>query len=118
MLTTISIPHSSTLIDLSSVAHATFYYRNAEDNIHLIRRPNKPTVRGVIIETNRTTYTLEHQCYPCESLLEKAKRLDILDHWTPVIKLQLRNGHLLTFEGSKAEKLNTLWKAKIYGKNG
>jgi hypothetical protein len=102
--------NSRTIVDLNKVAYCLFYYRAKEYERVLL--PNKPTVRGQEIDSNE--YALQHHDYPAETLLERARRLDILDKWIPVLSLMLSNGHKLEYTGDRAKSLYKTYKAKIY----
>jgi hypothetical protein len=116
-----------TLLDLSKVQHGTFYYVNQYGNIRSqIPLWSKRTIKGVTSGeaiTVRSEIMYEHELaayhpdYPGETLLERAKRLDITDKWTPVVTFQLTANHNIQFTGTKAFKMWELWQAKIYGKN-
>lgn len=98
-------------VDLNKVSYCVFYYRNNKSSTRLIK-PEIPTVEGSTVDNS---FALPHHDYPHETLIERARRLDILDTWTPVIRLQLSNSHKLEFTGIKALKLRELWLKKLYG---
>lgn len=56
------------------------------------------------------------QGFECETMLERAKRLGILDEWTAVLRLTMKNGHPLMFKGDRAIKLHEAWNAYVFSK--
>jgi hypothetical protein len=104
-----------TLLDLSKVAYANFYYRNQHSSIFTRTLPKRPTANGSPF--NPDDYAYYHSDYPQETLLERAKRLEILDRWTPVCKLQLSNGHTLEYTGDKAKAIWSEWRKRIFKQN-
>lgn len=111
-LSTISHPNQHTTFSLSSVAYASFYWRNREDNIHCRTEPKYYSANGVIFNAKEFAPLVDG--YEGETLLERARRLGILDSWTPVVKFTLKNGHRLIFEGERAKSLWKAWNAKVF----
>lgn len=100
--------------DLSKVVSIEFYWRNKEDTIKHSKQPKYFSCNGIIF--NAKEYAPHLKGYELETTLERARRLDILDSWTPVIKLKMFSNYPLIFEGLRALKIKAMWDAKIYGK--
>lgn len=103
----------NTTFDIGKVVHATFYWRNKEDNIHKEIKPPLYSTHGVSF--NPSEFASHIEGYELETLLERAIRLDILDSWTPTIILRTINGRL-TYEGERALSIRKQWNARVYGK--
>ena len=89
-----------TVVDLNKVQYADFYWTNGVARVPL--KPRKPTVNGVVVG-NELAGELEG--YHGETMLERAKRRDMLDNWVPVCKLQLTANHSLTYTLDKAKSI-------------
>jgi len=100
-----------TVLDLGKVQYASFFYRNQEGSV-FYTKPKAPTVRGQVVGDEIAHF---HPLYPGETMLERAKRMDILDRWTPVCVLQLTANHYITYTGKKAVSIWKAWREKIYG---
>lgn len=74
--------------------------------------PTKPTVRGQDIDEKELAAT--HKLYPKETLLDRAKRLDIIDKWIAVCVVVMTNGHKLEFTGDKAKSIWNAWKERQF----
>lgn len=105
--------NNNIVVNLSKVSYACLIWTNQHNNLFRNSKPKSPTVNGSTVNNDYASY---HHSYPNETLIERARRLDILDRWEPVLKLQLSNSHRLTYRGKKALSLWNAWKAKIYGK--
>lgn len=108
------IRHSNrTIVSVSKIAYAVFYWRSGEYERFL--KPKLPTVHGCEIEPNE--FAAYHTDYPQETLVERARRLDLLDsQWVPVFKLILNNGHTLEYTGKKALSLKEKYSSQQFGK--
>lgn len=107
-------PSNKTTFDISSVAYATLYYRNQRDSHHLDKLPKYHTVNGVIFDAKAIAAHVSG--FAGETMLDRAKRRGLLDIWTPVIKLTLKNGHKLVYEGERALSIKKAWDSRIFGK--
>lgn len=101
------------VVDLRKVQYAWLYWENQWRNVCAIK-PKTPSVYGVKIPPNE--YAHFHTDYPNETCIERARRLDILDKWHPVLKLQLTANHRLTYTGNKALSIWKEWNSRIFGK--
>lgn len=105
---------NNTVVNLSKVSYATFFYVNQHLNLCCHTNPKQPSVNGIVVDNSYAAY---HCDYPLETEIERARRLDILDVWTPVVKLQLSNNHSLTYKGKQAIALWNVWKVKCFSRN-
>lgn len=99
-------------IDLKAVAYISFYYKNREGKVSRTK-PRKPTVHGVVVKDEVAPI---HPDFPNETMLDRAKRLGIVDVWTPVCMYHMRNNHSLKFTGDEAKRKHKAYSAHIYGK--
>jgi len=101
------------IVDLNKVQWMRFYYVNqyGQTNNTII---NFPTIRSSAIYPEQLA--AHHPLYPGEAELERAKRLDLLDVWTPVCVLKLTANECLQYTGDKAIAMRDAWQAKIFGK--
>lgn len=91
----------------NKVAYFKFFYENQE-GLRVKHKPEFPSARGVRLDNIQA---FPHVDYPNETLLERARRLDILDAWTPVCVVQMCNSHSITYCGAEAIKMKSLlWK--------
>lgn len=106
-------------IDVTTILRAHFYYRNSENNCHRETLPEHPTIHGTEMpDMDKEPAPFNHD-YPGETLLEKARRLDLLDTWTPVLLCRRKTKHsyeTVTFEGELAEKMWSGYRAWRFGK--
>lgn len=101
--------NNKTVLDLNKVQHGTFMYINQYgDTLSCIF--GYPSVRGAIVKDEFAAY---HPDYPGETMLERAKRLDLIDEWMPVVHFQLTANHRIVYTGKKATTMWKLWCAKI-----
>lgn len=100
-------------IDFKAVSHARFYYKS---QLGLIRRtlPKLPTANGMTILPGMPALNIHD--YPFETMMERCRRLGIIDVWTPYCVLQLRNNHALTFKGEKAKEMWANYRAHLFKK--
>lgn len=91
-------------------------------------KPTQPTVNGHEFDYNEIRHyiiSVTSKEFPKgtepenkkETMLQYAKRRDILDIWHAELTVFLSNNHSLIFTGNKAIAVNKAWKAKIYCKN-
>lgn len=102
-----------TELDINVIAYGNCYWRNQHSQ-HNRLKPTRPT--AYLSEFNPSDYAAYHHDYPKETLIERARRLDILDKWLFVAKFQLNNSHTIEFTGDKARDMWAMWKAKLYNK--
>lgn len=99
-------------IDLKKVSYAKFYWRN-QLGIESRTKPTKPTVNGITFNPRGIAIPLIHE-YPSETMMERAKRMNWLDVWTPHIELQFSNTHRLFFRGKKAMSYQQAYRARVF----
>lgn len=104
--------HNRRIVNLNKAQWVKFYYQQ-QDGIITNRLPAKHTIRGIVIEDD--SYALPHHDYPCETALERAIRLDLLDIWEPVCIVQLVANQQLHYTEKKAHAIWAAWNRKIYG---
>lgn len=103
-------------IEPSLILHARFYYRNSENNYHRDSLPLNPTIHGTEMVDMDKEYAPFNMDYPHETLLEKARRLDILDTWTPVLVCKCKGRESYTFEGELAKEMWSEYRKWRYSK--
>lgn len=101
------------VVDIKKVQYASFYYKNQAGQKRTILS-RYPTVYSVPIQEGELA--AYHTLYPGETLLERAKRLDIIDVWIPVVVLQFAANHSVTYTGKKAKDIWKAWQSYIFGK--
>ena len=103
------------VVDLNKVAYAVFFWRNQHSEANRLR-PKHPTAHcsRIYEDDYAWPYSLE---YPAETAIERARRLDVLDHWIPVVRLRLACADVIEFTGKKAKSVWKEWNYKIYGKH-
>lgn len=99
------------VLDLNKVQFASFWYQNQEGLI-VHTKPRGPTVRGMAVGDE---YAFPHCDYPNETMLERARRMDLLDVWTPWVKFDIAANRCVRYCGKKAISMWTTYRAKIYG---
>lgn len=101
------------VVDLGKVAYARFMWVTHSFGITHRRheRPTQPTVNGCEFETSALRYDSK-----METMLDYAKRREILDTWEPELVFQLSNSHSLVYTNKKALSLWKVWLAKQFGK--
>ncbi len=92
---------SNIIIQFNKVAWVKLFYQSRCNNFFRKKKPSRPTVHGEYIESG---YAAEHQDYPAETMLERARRLDIIDEWIPRLVIAFSATKHLYFEGQQAEK--------------
>lgn len=98
-------------IDFRAVSHARFFYKN-QFGESVRTKPKVPTIHG-----GQRFELSAMSPYPGqpETMHMLAKRRGLLDRWTPVCILQLRNNHSLSFVGNKAKQMFKQYNQHIYG---
>ena len=107
--------HNHIEVDLQKVAYLDYYWTERTESYRRQEKPRKPTVRGKAVD--KKEMAAPHLEYPGETLYERAVRLDLLDNWFPVCRLQLTNSHSLVYTGKKAITIHNTWRNKVYGKH-
>ena len=92
---------STTVIDIKKVWRAEFRYKNQLGQV-VRKKPRKPTVHCLTFDVDAKVVQGHGEC-----MLSFAKRMRLLDVWTPVITLFRTAYDNQTFTGDKAKKL---WK--------
>lgn len=100
------------VLDLNKVQFAFYYWVNQYGN-YMYHEPNDNSiyVQGTFV--NGHEIAAYHPSYPGETMLERAKRLDIIDAWVPTCLMQLTANHSVIFTGKKATTMWKMWCAKI-----
>jgi len=101
---------STTVIDIKKVWKAEFRWRNQLGQV-VRKKPRKPTVHCLPFDVDARVVQGHG-----ESMLSFAKRMRLLDVWTPVITLFRTAYDNQTFTGDKAKKLWRDWNARQFGK--
>lgn len=101
----------TTIISIDKIIAAKLTYINQHNNFSLHRKPSVPTVHGTIIPDGYAAY---HADYPFETALERASRLDIIDHWLPNLYIRMQGGVRLTFTGDRAISIWEAYKAREF----
>ena len=104
---------SQITVNLAKVQWCSFFYVNQFTETKRTK-PKQPTVYGVEIADEPAAY---HPDYPHETLIERAKRLDIIDVWTPRCVLHISANRCLTYTGQKAINIHKTYREYIYGKS-
>lgn len=100
----------NTIISLDKVIVAHLFYRNQ----HGLTSP-KPMLSANGSTFEPTSYGRYHFQYTHETMLERARRLDIIDKWTPVLKVKMQGGVRQEFTGERALSIWEAFKAKEFG---
>ncbi len=103
------------IVDINKCQWARFFYRNQYGQTSNIK-PHWHTVRNEIFTVNELA--LHHPLYAGETMLERAKRLKLVDRWVPEIIFKLTAHECITYTGQKAVDMDKAWKAKIFKKKG
>lgn len=101
--------------DIRKVSYAKFFWKTNEGCIKN-KKPRFPTVRGVKVEDEEALALCDMSDLSQETMLERARRLEILDVWIPVVIFQMTNSHSLEFIGKRALSLHKAWLAYVFGK--
>lgn len=99
------------VFDLTKVLYATFVYVNQEGDIS---RYDKVSVRGIRFDRLEYAHPMYPE-YPLETMYERAKRLGILDVWTPRVTMTFVRGTLV-FKGERANEIWKMWNTYIFSK--
>lgn len=105
--------NNNLVIDLNKCAYAWFYWRNQFNEV-LRKKPLGPTVHGFPFDPTELIQ-LPVIDKPI-TRLEHAKRLNILDTWTPVVRFRMCCADVLEFTGPRAQALWKAWNEKQFKK--
>lgn len=97
-------------VDLNKVISCRYYYRNQLGMVTRLK-PKQPSVNGQVVDPDALVYRGDG-----ESMLSLAKRLGLLDVWTPVVTLHQFSRERVQFTGDRAKALWKEYNAKIFGK--
>ena len=101
--------------DLNKVSYAKHCYESQHQQTYRTK-PRMPTVFGEgIPEGFHKEIPGRKETY-AETNIEAARRLGILDVWTPVTRLQFANCHAIEYTGEKAQSIWKAWNEKIFSK--
>lgn len=99
-------------IDFNKIQWAEYWYENQFGESARTRLMS-PSVHGVMLgEPN--AYALPHPDYPHETVIERARRLGILDKWTAVCQFIITANRTLTFRGDDATKKWRAYNKHVY----
>lgn len=101
------------VLDLSKAQFASMWYVNQEGSISF-KKPPEQTVRARLVHV--TEPAAPHPDYPGETMIERARRLNIIDIWQPVCTFQLTANHNVTYTGKKAIVMWKAWNERIFNK--
>ena len=89
--------------NLNKVNYARYFYRSqfGQERPTL---PKYPTAHGTKLEGNFAKVSPDD---PIETAEEAARRLRVLDIWTPICVLQFSSTHAIEYSGAKAK---SIWK--------
>jgi hypothetical protein len=109
---------STTILNFRAVQHACLQWRNQHGNLRVSALP--VTVYSVYGEVfindvgDLKDYAAYHPDYPNETMYERAKRLDILDVWTPQARFKLSANNELLYRGEEALKIYEAYRGWYY----
>ena len=102
------------VLDLNKVQWGRFYYRNQHGQTrNTLPEPYTITIHGDVINEDEPVHF--HPEYPDETALDRAKRLGILDWWTPEVYFKVAANAAVIYTGDKAVSMNKAWREKIFG---
>jgi len=73
-----------------------------------------PTIRGESIYPDEPAHY--HVQYPGETVAERARRLGLIDVWTPQITFKLVANEYIVYTGQRALTMRDAWGARIFKK--
>lgn len=89
-------------IPFANVVRVKLVYKNQNETLTVYRQPTTPTANGRAVSILEPA--LSHADYPDESTYGRAKRLGILDTWTPYTTFEFTHGKFLTIKGQLAKE--------------
>ncbi len=99
--------------DLNKAQWIFKHWRNQYGNVKSIL-PTCDTVRGEELKSGELA--LYHPDYPVESMVQRGRRLGLLDVWTLEVWVKFNSTGYLVYTGDKGQRILDVWNAKIYGK--
>ena len=105
---------STTILNFRAEHHACLQWRNQHGDT-LFSQPSSlhAFVYGQVI-VNKDEYAAYHPDYPHETMYERAKRLDILDVWTPQARFKLSANNERLYRGEEALKIYEAYRGWYY----
>ena len=101
------------LINFSSVQFVEQWYEN-QTGIRRSSVPTEPSVHGTTIPADEPA--LYHSLYVSESLLERAKRLNLLDVWSLIVTFNINSNRTIVFRNSEAKQMYRNYQSWLFGK--
>lgn len=105
-----SLNDNRTVVALDKVGYAKFFYSSHRGS-STQTKPTVPTVNGQTFDTTQQRISTS-----IETMLDYAKRKNLLDMWEPVCILQMSNNHSLRYTGEKAISIWKAWCSKQFKK--
>ena len=99
-------------VDFNKISWAEKWYVNQE-GVKRRTLPRDETVHGLDVDWR--VQAASHPDYPHETMLERARRLDIIDRWTAVCKLVVAANRHIYYFGEDAHRVFKAYNAHIYG---
>ena len=96
------------VVDINKCQWALLYYENQHGD-RLEHKPKFPTVFCQAVPEGP-------HCTSKLTMLEHAKKYNLLDIWTPVVRLKLTAHECLEYTGEKALSIYKAWCEKIFKK--
>jgi len=93
-------------VDFNKVQWADYFWINGKGDQRR-KMPEGHTVNGDDIVADAIAWPMR-LAFPHETMLQRARRLEILDVWRPVCRLNISANRTLTYVGIKA---TAIWKA-------
>jgi len=107
--------NNNLIINLNKVDYMRFYYTNQYGQMLNHAPTGIYSVRLEQVSSNRPAHF--HPQYPGETELDRAKRLGLLDFWTPVTCFKITCNETVIYTGQKALVMRDLWWKKIQQMN-
>lgn len=104
--------NNNLVIDLNKVAYAWFYWRNQFNEV-LRKKPIGPTVHCIPFDPDEKITLVIGETI---TRAEHARRLNVQDTWTPVVRFRMCCADVLEFTGPKAQSLWKAWNEKQFKK--
>lgn len=98
-------------------AHCVRLWWENQEGARRDAKPELPTVFGREIDPDALAFRqAEQPLHQDETMLERAKRRDILDTWRPVARVDFNSRVREFFQGEDALKIWGAWKGIVYAK--
>lgn len=104
----------STLIAFDKIIKANLIWVNQYNNIAFAFKPTKLSVNGCFIEPNEVAGYIHE--FPHETLIERARRLDLIDRFEAKFKATLYDGNTYECLGAKALEMWNAYRSFIFSK--